>query len=618
MFLLAAFASGFAGLACEVAWSRGLQFLVHNSTYGVAIILFVFLVGIALGSLLARKLVDRQSSFDRIYGIIQLGAGLASLLTIPILYSYINSEFVQHNVIEPLYDPSYGWGWGILVYLVVCGLTFILPTTLMGVAYPVLNQAAFMAGGKAPGETVGKLYAWNTCGGIAGSLTAGFLLIPLLGIKGSIFFTSGVSALAGVLFLMRSSPRPVLIPAAFLIVGVFLLTEALHGKYLFGRNETESDQVLFYEEGLTATVKVYDRGNNRYMSIDGMMIAATSRSLLGKERVIAHLPFFIRSGLHDVLSVGLASGISTASICLHDEVSTVDCVELVRPVVTAADWFASFNRDVKNLPKVRLIQNDVFGFLRHTPRRYDLISSDGKLGPLSAGNTVMLSKEYYELCKARLNEGGMFIQWIPLFTPHEELKIIQKTLRESFQYVLLFYVYPSDVFMVASEQPMVLDAERVEAVLSKESVRDELTVAGLSSVRAVLGSFLGIDLREEDDQVSVNSFDRPILEFSYMRNWKEGRDRPGGHRATNLEYLAELQRRSWRATISAIFRNVTASESSTLVEASQLFLQGGVQYFMTGNPSDSFREFREFMKERGVSMSGQVEARKEMPEVSPE
>lgn len=345
-----------------------------------------------------------------------------------------------------------------------------------------------------------------------------------------------------------------------------------------------------------ATVKVFDRSRDRSMSIDGITIASTGRSLLKKEKVIAHLPFLIQPDLRNALAVGLASGISVGSMTLHPSVEQIDCVELIKPVFPASELFSDHNFDLSKHPKVRLYYDDVYAHLRHTSTRYDLISSDGKLSPLSAGNTIMLSREYYELCRTRMTDHGLFIQWVPLTTPHDELQIILKTLKHSFRYVLLFVVYPSDIFMVASDAFMVLDRTNLENVLGDETIKSDLQIAGLQEADAVLSSCLGTWDMELDASMPVNSFDRPVLEFTYMRHWKEGRRWPGGYRARNLEFLADYYETRGTLILPEVFRDVEGTEIAEISQGAKLFFRSAVKYFQTGDFSSSFVSYLEYRK----------------------
>jgi len=75
LLLVTAGLSGFSALAYEIIWTRGLKFLILNTTYGFASILFVFLLGIAFGGLIAKKINQKTEKQIYIYGILQIVLG---------------------------------------------------------------------------------------------------------------------------------------------------------------------------------------------------------------------------------------------------------------------------------------------------------------------------------------------------------------------------------------------------------------------------------------------------------------------------------------------------------------------------------------------------------------
>lgn len=109
------------------------------------------------------------------------------------------------------------------------------------------------------------------------------------------------------IFILRSSQKQRIREVAITALFAALLLVSMPAEVLNSREEVKSDRVLFYKEGLSATVKVYEAKNSLNMSIDGMNIASTSPALMQKEQLIAHLPFFIRPKIQTALSVGLVA-----------------------------------------------------------------------------------------------------------------------------------------------------------------------------------------------------------------------------------------------------------------------------------------------------------------------
>ena len=73
----------------------------------------------------------------------------------------------------------------------------------MGGTLPVLTR--FVRGGDGVGRRLSSLYAFNTLGAVAGTLAAGFLFIPSLGVTWTMLLACGVSTAVGVLSLWLQS-----------------------------------------------------------------------------------------------------------------------------------------------------------------------------------------------------------------------------------------------------------------------------------------------------------------------------------------------------------------------------------------------------------------------------
>lgn len=594
LLLITAFFSGFIALGFEISWTRALKFLIQSSTYSFTIILFVFLLGIAFGGLMARRIMRGDLGSIRQYGRFQLLLSFTSAFAIIFLYRIAYTDFFQHRFFNIIFDFSSGWISGILIYALTCGLVFLLPTLFMGILYPLLNHLFHSSSGADAGTTVSRIYWVNTLGSIAGTLSAGFILIPLLGLKWSMILLSSGSMLIGWIFILRSSQKQRIREVAITALFAALLLVSMPAEVLNSREEVKSDRVLYYKEGLSATVKVYEAKNSLNMSIDGMNIASTSPALMQKEQLIAHLPFFIRPKIQTALSVGLASGISTDAIAAYPAVKHVDCVELIRPVFEASRLFSQYNHDVNENPRVRLIHDDIYAFLKFSNDRYDLISSDGKLGTLDNANTTMLSSDYYDQCRKHLNQGGVFIQWIPLITPASCFDVILHTMKQSFSHVTLFYFYPSDVFMVGTESPVELNLEQMNAVMNDAKVKAGLTSVGCEKASEIMCAYAGEYLTDRP-QLAVNSMNRPTLEFLFYRDWKKADEKEGGYRAANLQTLVSIFS-SQKQLAMAAYGNLSDGYAEGIYASSLNFFSFCIDNFRQGSFETGRKEYDLFRK----------------------
>lgn len=183
------FLSGASGLVFEVIWTRMLTLVFGASTPAISTVLSAFMGGLALGSLIFGRYVDRLRYPILTYAAMEAGVGVMALL-VPL-------------VIKGVYPPISHWITNhggnrfdvfTLFRFIVVALVLLPPTTLMGATLPLLAKH-FVRQGGAVGQKVGALYATNTFGAVAGTFLAGFFLLPGVGLK----WTNGIAACTNLL-----------------------------------------------------------------------------------------------------------------------------------------------------------------------------------------------------------------------------------------------------------------------------------------------------------------------------------------------------------------------------------------------------------------------------------
>jgi spermidine synthase len=220
------FVSGASGLIYEVAWFRLLSLSFGVSVYAASAVLTAFMGGLALGSWVFGNITARWQTNDsaekrsspasllHLFALLVIGIALFAFATPP-LFAGLTSLYVW-IAREARPDP--------FVYNAVrtalATLALVPPTFLMGGTLPVLAHL-LAAHEQDRGQRLGLLYAINTFGGVLGALAAGLLLIPSLGVSGSLYLGGGLDlAVAGLSFWLahywqaeRDVPAPIVPPA---------------------------------------------------------------------------------------------------------------------------------------------------------------------------------------------------------------------------------------------------------------------------------------------------------------------------------------------------------------------------------------------------------------------
>jgi spermidine synthase len=200
-FILFAFSlSGMAALIYEVTWTRSLALIFGSTTYALSTMLSTFMAGLALGGYIGGRLADKGKNLLMLFGLMELGIGIFGLVTIPLIH-FLSSQYVKiYNVFfesPSLYFTS---------QFLLCAGVMLVPTTLMGATFPVVSRKITEAM-EEMGRSVGNAYSINTLGAIFGSFSAGFILIPLFGVKMSTMIAAGVNIVVAVMMIILSRVR---------------------------------------------------------------------------------------------------------------------------------------------------------------------------------------------------------------------------------------------------------------------------------------------------------------------------------------------------------------------------------------------------------------------------
>ena len=517
--------SGFCALAYEVLWTRILVFFLGSTTYAFATMLAAFLFGIALGSLLFARWVDRVTRTLGILGIIQLGIGLFALVLMP--------AFEELYGMSRAFQSTFGGGrfWAFFS----CFLVMSVPTFLMGATFPLVTKI-YTGRAHQLGRSIGNVYAINTVGSILGAFCAGFILIPLLGIRPSIVLMVALNTGIGCVLVLKRSTNgaekgnvalgnsllqglgigmPIL-NAGLAGILLFTLNQPLFLKSAIFKTQRPGDTLVDYNEDVDATVTTLKDNEGVYrLYVDTNQAADASRWDSPSHRVIAHLPLLLHRRPKRALVVGFGMGLTSYSITQHRV--HVDAVELSSGVIAAAQkHFTHVNQNVFDNPLFRYTLNDGRNHILMTKTKYDMIST-GIIHPLvSAGSSNIYTEDFYRLCRRILTEDGIMCQWVPLHRlPEAHYKMIVRTFIAVFPHTTLWYKYTPDfVILIGTPKPLAIDYKHFMERAQITSIRQGLAADELDGM-SLLDSFMmgPAAVRDYVGVGDIHTDNRPRLEF---------------------------------------------------------------------------------------------------------
>lgn len=513
--------SGFCSLAYEVLWTRALIYLLDNTAQAFTTMLSAFLIGIALGSFIVSRWIDRSRHLLLALAAAEIMIGLLALLSIPVfgnLGAALGADW--GNVYYPTTNQ---WIWALFRFMRAF-IVMLLPTLLMGISLP-LAVKIYSGGIKGVAGGVGKSLAVNTLAGVAGSFAAGFVLIPWLGVFKSVLVVAGLNVIIG-LALLASIPAwhrrkkvgaglaaglSYLVTLAVLIsFGGFMFSSPIERENLAG--------VLYYNEGIGATVKVYqDYFMNKSISIDGFPVAGTIARHVDAQRSLGHLPLLLTQKTNPSIGIiGFGAGGSSWAAMQYDTVD-VDCIELLPAVLEAAEFIPEVNHGVMTDPRLDLIFADGRNYMLVTDKTYDIISVDAT-SPKSSGSGSLYTLEFYQLCQQNLAVDGLMIQWLPYhLLSEEDVKMTARTFQEVFPHATLWFSFQRHYYiLVGTQQELVLDFQRISHLMAQPDIQNELAPMGIHDAYDVLSSFImdEVSLASYSSGSRLNTDNHPYLEYA--------------------------------------------------------------------------------------------------------
>jgi spermidine synthase len=485
--------AGFAGLALEVVWFRVLVLFIPATTYAFTTMLAVVLLGIAFGSAIASRLVRRAGDPVRLLARVQIATGLLVLLSMAAL------------------ALTYRRGWRTSGMIQACVVAMLPATTMMGMTFPV-GLATWLEGAAGTvGRRVGVLYATNVCGAVAGALSGGFVLLPLLGTRWSLLALAAVYAVGGCFLIAskgrRAAVQYVLATLVLLAVSSSMVPD-LYGAVI-ARRHGRDDRLLFRSEGVQTTAAVHVQpSGHRVLYLDGLHQANDTEEMVRVHAEIGHLPMLLHPDPARSLVIGLGGGVTAGAVASHR--TTTDVVELARSVVAAAPFFSHVNGDLLRRPTVRLRVDDGRNYLLLTSQQYDVVTAD-IIQPVHAGAGNLYSREYFTLASRVLRDGGLMLQWIG-HRDDEHYRLIMRTFLDVFPHATL---WSNGSLMVGSRTLLRIRRETVERQLADPDTRTALHRVGLDSFDALLARYTAgpDEMQAFLGTGPVLTDDRPLLEY---------------------------------------------------------------------------------------------------------
>lgn len=467
--LLLAFASGLTSLGYQVLWTRLLSSGTGNSTYVFTLILGMFLIGITLGATLfafTRRWLRQPVGLIAIAQVVVAAIAIVGLIQVIGHPDKIDPgkplESAQAVLIPILLV--------VLPATIVMGFTFPAASTLLG------DDSASIA------ANAGRLLAANTAGSITATFAIPFFVIPAVGSPNAVALLALVNVATAIAIVVSRTGRDVLSSVrrvgtgvAAAVVGIAIVVGlaspgtivdpsvariASANAKLFASHE---DEIASVQAGATVTPQLWVTGTAMtLLTVDAKLMPVLPLMLRPDSKTAITVAFGMGSAFRGALIAGLRT----------------EAVELVPSVPAMFPYFYADAAAVLANPNGRVIVTDGRNHIELTTERYDIIVTDPPPPIFSSGASVISSLEYYQAGHARLNPGGIMMQWVPYGATLDEFKAHLRTFKAVFPHVqMVFGAGGYGIYMMGSDEPMTFDEAAMRDVLARPGILQDISSA---------------------------------------------------------------------------------------------------------------------------------------------
>ncbi len=511
------FLTGFLAIGYEIVWFRVITVLVKGSPYAFSSILFVYLLGIALGSFGMGRWLRKHRASDKRELFLALQFMVAVSVALIFLGYYYLTKFtpfgdLTHYSFRVQDHPLFLFGAKFAIPLSVWIKLYVLldvfwwsvffvlvPTVLMGAGFPLIARLSLIRDQE--GRTIGNVYFFNIVGNVLGGIVTGFVLLNYGGTEVTVVLFIFIGLSFG--FWLRKPP-PV-----FRIAIIFLLSAVVwqafpRGGDLYRLMHSFADKKFFkayVQENVDGIVVTHHEGEQTINYINGTTQGgrpAYQFYALSMESM-SYVP-----DLKKVLVLGFGTGGVVEAVLKSPTVEKVTVVELSDALVTNLGKIPYFETILSD-PRLEVVIDDARRHLLRTDEQYDLVISFLVRSTTAYSNNIY-SLEFFELVKRRLNADGVFLIWA------HDASIIARTVSFAFSDVHL-YSRLSNIFCIASQKPL----------KPNPLIKAQLLLRFHPGAReAIIASFPKFQARREEilkatSHMPINRDWKPYCEY-YIRN----------------------------------------------------------------------------------------------------
>jgi spermidine synthase len=417
---------------------------------------------------------------------------------------------------------AYTINFGLVIYAVACMIGF-----MTGLEIPLItriNQSY-----ESLRENISSVMEYDYYGGLLGGALFAFVLLPFLGLTYTPVLIGSLNLLVASLILwyfpdrlMRPRILNIQFAALFLVsVLAFVVAKPI---VLYGEQHKYKDKIVYQEQTRYQKIVVTQWKEDYWLFING----STQFSTYDEERYhepLVHPLMGLIKERKDILLLGGGDGLAAREILKYPDVENLTLVDLDPAMTRLARQdtiFLSINQGSLNDPRVRVVNQDAYQFIKNSGDLYDAVIIDLP-DPKSVSLSLLYSLGFYKMVEKHLKPFGSMVtqSTSPLYSP-EAFLCIKKTMEAAgFSTVPYQNSVPSmgQWGWVIGVRHEAMPAQRLKQELLTLEFADIETRFFNRDAMISMAHF-GKGLFEKEAQIEPNTqFDHNILKYYRQGNW---------------------------------------------------------------------------------------------------
>jgi spermidine synthase len=534
---------GMVGLQCVLG--RISLLALGPTDYSWAIVMAVFFLGTALGSLAI-------SVFRAIPRGVIVGSQWALVAYLFMFYHEIeNAPYWAHALralfrnVEEAFLPFY------IASFACAFLVLALPVGLAGALLPLLFH--HLRGKTAElGSVAGRLFSWNAVGSLLGALLGGYLLLFWLDLHHVYRIVMAALVAEAVLLTILIFRVPLWSTAAFVALPIFigllilptwsperLVSGSFHvrepiattfkGPDAYFEAASSENPLIYFHDGPAATISVREGAVKRGRPNRTLFNNGESEGSLDSDyptmALAALVPALLAENPERAFVMGLATGVTASELASLQSISGVEVVEDSWGVLDVAPLFNKGNMNAAANPKITITRGDPFRAITRSNQSYDVISSTIS-NPWIASAERLYTVEFFEAVRDHLTPGGVYAQWLQLDRLNSEaLRVVLRTYDSVFPQSSIWYSFGNHVLLLGfNDSKHALDVAAIKKRLRQPDFRAGLERVGIRKRAAFFAHELlplGV-LHAAQLDASLHTLQHPVLADIAARSFHQG------------------------------------------------------------------------------------------------